>query len=436
MQQNKIYKYVYYLNIFGFLWVLSLSIFNFVPIPYWFRFIGLYVFFVTLAIETVVEKRWKITFSKEKIFYILLIVFFLWGYLYYPWDGSGEYFHYKTEQRLPLLGFGIAGLLGLNKYYSRSLIIYAMMFVSVVVCIFLCSKAGWGSIFFDENRALLFIEMRQKYVNSHMGFNFFLNATIIGMWYMLFHSGRKRSKVQWLFYSLVFIFLSAILLLSEGRSGFACFLIIVSMAIVYECYKRTKWLSVLFAIVCVSLVIFVFVRKLYWKADVFFQATEEEVFADLSESEIGLRSAIEDPRVAYWKSAFELIKEKPIVGYGISGAQERFNQVNTKYVSEAHKNWLLVLKPWYVDAHNQYIQTLMEFGLIGLFLLLAIYIVPVIVSKGKNSLKLVVFFTMMSMFQSMFDMFLTGPFNTIYCILMILCLTIKDDYLSKKESVE
>ena len=114
----------------------------------------------------------------------------------------------------------------------------------------------------------------------------------------------------------------------------------------------------------------------------------------------------------------------------MSNAQEAFDQVNMKYVSEWERQYWTVEHTHYVDCHNQFIQTTLEYGIVGLILLLAIYLSPLFICWGKREWWLAFFFTLISLGQSLFDMFLTGRFNTIYCILLLMTLRIKDDYQS------
>ena len=124
----------------------------------------------------------------------------------------------------------------------------------------------------------------------------------------------------------------------------------------------------------------------------------------------------------------ELIHEKPILGYGISNAQEQFDQVNMKYASEAAVHYWTVIHSHYIDCHNQYIQTTLEYGLIGLILLLGIYILPMVVCWGRREWWLALMLTLICMGQSLFDSFITGKFGIIYCLLFLMVMRMPRDY--------
>ena len=66
--------------------------------------------------------------------------------------------------------------------------------------------------------------------------------------------------------------------------------------------------------------------------------------------------------------------EAPILGRGANDAQEAFNKARTESLDETFKHFWQPTD--FVDSHNQYIQTTMEFNIIEIYLLLFIYFSP------------------------------------------------------------
>jgi len=402
-------KYIHYTNIAGLIWTLCLCIIN-IPLPRWVLYGGLYIFFITWIVECVIEKRWKIRPSREVFVFGLLIVMFACAFIYWPWDGQHIYFQHHLEQRLPLLGFGVVGLFGLNNRYSRAAIINSMIIASVCSVIFLIFKSGWREALFSPNRIEIVSQCRIQYINAHMWYNFFLNSTLIGIWYLLFRAERKPQLWQKIIYPVAALIIFYALLCSDGRSGLFIGLTIVGLMIIVELYKFNSWLGLGFSVIAIASLITV---------GTLHPRMSKEALSD-------------DLRYSYWKSAGELIAQKPVLGYGVSNAQEQFDQVNMKYVSPYDKYYWTVLHHHYVDCHNQYLQTMLEFGIIGLVLLLSVYLSPLVICWGKKEWGLAFFFSLISMWQSLFDVFLTGRFNMIYCILLLMMLTIQKDYSSSE----
>ena len=393
--------------IFGLVWTLCVTIFYSNLVPNIILYGGLALFLICWCIEFVLEQRWHTKPNREWLFYGLLIVFYLWAFLYWPWDGK-VYFQHHLEQRLPLLIFGFIGLWGLNNHFSKAIMINSMVIMSVGSVLLLFSKTGWTELIHTSDSSWLLSATRIKYINAHMGYNFFLNSTLIGMWYLLFHAERKPLLWQKIVYPIAACFIFAALLFSDGRSGFFMSLVIIGMMSSIEIYRWRKWAGIIYAIIVLSVI--PQITTLHPRV-----------------SSLTLSS---DLRYCYWKAASELIQEKPILGYGMSHAQEEFDRVNMKYATDEIRIFWTEEHSHYVDCHNQFIQTTLEYGIFGLILLLAIYLTPLYICRGRNEWWIAFFFTLISMGQSMFDMFITGRFNMIYCILMLMIISIKKDYNS------
>jgi len=392
-------------SVIGLVWTLCVCVFYTDLVPSVLLYGGLSLFLVSWCIEFVMERQWQTKPAREWIFFSLLIVFFLWALLYWPWDGQ-VYFSHHLTQRLPLLAFGLVGLFGLNESHSRATMINAMVLTSVCSVLFIISKAGWQADFMSMERTRQIAQVRIEYINAHMGFNFFLNSTLIGMWYLLFHAERKPRLWQKIVYPIAAVIIFYALLMSDGRSGFFMGLAIVGMMSNIEIYRWRKWVGACYTVVALTCLLAI----------------------SAMHPRINSEKLTTDMRYNYWKVAGELIREKPVFGYGMSRAQEEFDQVNMKYASEEIKYFWTVQHTHYVDCHNQYIQTTLEYGIIGLLLLLAIYLSPLYICWGRHEWWLAFFFTLISMGQSIFDMFLTGRLNMIYCILLLMTIRIKNDY--------
>lgn len=139
----------------------------------------------------------------------------------------------------------------------------------------------------------------------------------------------------------------------------------------------------------------------------------------------------EEPRLFLWESAIPVIKEKPLFGWGVSNAQEQFDTARTKYQTEGFR--LTWMNKGMLDSHNQYLQTTMEFGVFGLLIALFLYIYPIfIVDKNRRSLSFFIIF--LCMYQSVFDMFITGQFSLLFTLLTILILKTENG-LTRRQTV-
>lgn len=108
-------------------------------------------------------------------------------------------------------------------------------------------------------------------------------------------------------------------------------------------------------------------------------------------------------RLLSWDAAVDLIKAKPVLGYGSGDSQEKLN------MAYAQKEYVFPLKESY-NAHNQWLQTWLENGIIGLLLLVILFIILLKqASKDRSLWGFVIAITVVlflnTLFESIFNRF-------------------------------
>ena len=370
-----------------------------------------YVFFFSYVIEFFTDKKWQnFTFDRKTKYFGVILLFFALAFIYYPFEFNTHYFSLLIEKRYPLLGFSIVGIFGLNHFYRLRYFIISITFTSLAIILYLVFiKVGIAEFIKDEN---LFNLSRIKFVNTHMIMNFYINSSIIGIWYLLSRYWTKInlfSKII-LFVSL-FIFLY-ILSISEGRTGFVFGMAISFILVLYELWKKKKALALLFAFLIPWIALAMI--SLHQRMDI-----------ELIKNE---------PRYFLWEAGMSVVKEKPILGHGISSAQIKYDAAREIYQTEAYKNQWVASK--HLDSHSQYIQSWMEFGVLGLILVLFIYLIPFFLVDKKRKIMMLLFIALCA-FQSLFDMFLTGNFSAIFCLWLVFLLLTGDSHkkINKKNRI-
>ncbi|MEI6754749.1 MAG: O-antigen ligase family protein [Paludibacter sp.] len=387
--------YLNYINLFSFLSIAAASIYTYSYVMK----ISLYVFFISYLIEIFIEKKWEtIKFNKKTVYFSIILIFFLFAPISSLFDKTPVYVKYLLERRLPLLGFSIVGLFGLNKLYNIIYLFKTLIISSLVAIIYIIFfRIGINEYVKNTLRADLFQEFRIKYVHGHMMFNFYLNLSIIGIWYILSTTWKKTSWVLISFYCIAFTMFMYILLISEGRTGFTEACILILAVAFFQLWKLKRKA----AIILLILMPFIMYGAI---------SHHRRVNKDYVEIE---------PRLFLYKTAYYLIKEKPVFGYGLSNAQEKFDIERVKYQTEWFRIWSQKINN--VDSHNQYLQTTLEFGFVGLLLLLLIYYFPFLIVNSDRITLLTLFVGLYS-YHSIFDMFITGQFAIVFSILMLLIL--------------
>ncbi len=136
-----------------------------------------------------------------------------------------------------------------------------------------------------------------------------------------------------------------------------------------------------------------------------------------------------EPRLFLWQTALSVIKDKPVFGYGINDGQVRFDETRPQYETEEFRtNWN---SSSHLDSHDQYLQTTLEFGALGMLSLLFLYFFPIfIVDKNKKFLAILIL--SLCAYQSIFDMFVTGPFSMLFGLIIVLLLSVENNIVVHK----
>lgn len=407
--KEKLILAINYINLLSALYIAATSIYY-----YHIQKVGFILFFFTYFIEIFLEKKWEnIQFNKKTLYFGVLLFFFSLALFYYPFD-SEKYFIPLMNKRFSLLGFGVVGLFGLNKKFKLSYFINIFV-VSSVIAIAYVVVMGAGFIDFLKGEAggINFTIFRIEYVNHHMMFNFFLNISFIGVWYML---SRRWKLIHWsvrILYLLSTLLIVYTLAISEGRSGFLAGIFISGGFVFYEIWRRN--------------------RKIGFLA--FFLIPIMLAYMVLHQNRITNMQIKSEQRIFLWNSAIPVIKEKPIFGHGISKAQEKYDISRTEYQTEEFRDYIDFHHTKLNDCHNQYLQTTMEFGAFGLLLLLFIYIFPIFVIDKQRRI-LSILFMFLCLYQSVFDMFVTGQFSGIFGILLICLFSMENDVIRNNQMIE
>jgi O-antigen ligase len=382
------------INIFNLVSILFL-VFVLVIRNYKLQEVAYFMFFISYAIEIITDKKWKtVKLSRKTTYFLMFLVFFLLAFAYYPFESSNHYFKLLIEKRYPLLGFSIVGIFGVNKFYQLKYFTNTLVFTSLAVIFLIFSKINIRDFFDDPN---IFNLARNEIINTHMLVNFYLNSTILGVWYFLSNHWKTTNIFYKLFLIasvLLFIFILAI---SEGRTGFLAGIFVSITILFIELWKKKKKYGIIFLII------------IPWAAALLI-STHNRMDAEDIKSE---------PRYFLWAAGWHVIKDNSVLGQGMSTAQVKYDAAREIYQTEDYKqSWI---KSKHLDSHNQYLQTWMEFGIIGLVLLIYIYFTPLFIISQKRLLLLVLFIILLSV-QSFFDMFITGYFSAFFCIWMLFLL--------------
>jgi O-antigen ligase len=210
---------------------------------------------------------------------------------------------------------------------------------------------------------------------------------------------------MWLWVSLLLFFAGSIYFL-QSRSGILAFSFVLILSLFYylHTHKKTYWYGIggilimfLFAVIIINL----FPSRIGYYVDKI--STEQLQAKDM----LGLRSEI-------WSISYQLAMKHKMLGIGTGYHTEI-------YLTDAEMEIMKHLS--LVNAHNQFLQTFLEHGILGLFLLIFLMAYSfyfAIKTKNYLLLMLIISICINIFFESMFERSRgIFTFSLFYCLFVV-----------------
>jgi O-antigen ligase len=217
-----------------------------------------------------------------------------------------------------------------------------------------------------------------------MIFDFYLNTSLIFLLLLLL----KRKKIVPIFIKIPFFLCGLViygaLFISEGRSGFIAANILIFGMIVYKIWEWRKIAGILVGL-CTPFILFSIISH--------HPRMQNDMVKD-------------EPRLVVWKVSEKIIAEKPYMGYGPSDAQDILMKRSMQDETILNNAYFgsFIKEGGIVNPHNQFLQTSMEFGILGVIVLLFIFLYPIVaIEKGRRIFMF--FFIFITLNQAFFDVF-------------------------------
>lgn len=322
-------------------------------------------------IATLIATPWKqrVAFTKERLGYIAVFIGFYLSYIIatlYSADTGQAVRQLELKVTLFLMPLVMLGSNVVNRFNVHSILktyvvgatlaaTYCLLYAVVHYV-----KTGDSSVFYYSYFS----------VYHHTSyFALYLNMAIAFLMLFIFHSKEKVPK--WYYVSLLILIVSVYQ--SASRAGIFTLIILLVYLVGFITLPKLKWrrtlLYVLFVIGTAMLVI-VPGNKMKGRMEEAFRAMDQENVQKESSSAI---------RILMWKSAFHLIKEQPVLGYGTGDGKEKLlEQFEKDGLTKAYTNDY--------NPHNQYLQTWVTAGLLGVITLILTFLVPGFVALRKGSM--------------------------------------------------
>lgn len=376
-----------------------------------------YIYSLTLIIDIFVNKRYKnVKWFNAKWTFVAMILFYLCIWIWHIFEETNlPYFQTTVEKRIGLLIAGVLGIYtNINPKLKPQYFAIPMMLTGLITFLFILYQIDFWHTSYESLKVYQNIIADYRGIElkiSHMTFNLYMNCAIVFGFYGIITSSKLWKKIIYLLFIIPSIL---IVLTSEGRIGFITILVLLCIMSIYLISKYAKQLLIPLTtfIIIVSYIIFSNHYKI-----------KERGF--------------DDPRINIWELSINVIKEKPILGYGVSDGRSIFveQMFNNNEIKEQY------LTPWFnlypdcnqysIHPHNMFLEIIIEFGIIGFTLILLILFLPLLLNKGQKQMFLSLFILIFT-FQGLTES--PGSHLSMFILSWFLYILILTPISAKKEN--
>ncbi|NPA67929.1 MAG: O-antigen ligase family protein, partial [Chlorobi bacterium] len=201
---------------------------------------------------------------------------------------------------------------------------------------------------------------------------------------LLFYFDEKQkmfnNKTKKILYFFLIAFFSLMIFLLSSRAGLLSVFILFSVQIIRKIYiSKNIFYKISAPVLIFFMLVLVFTNKRIKKTVDKLLTSEEIKKQD---------KKIKTPaRIYLWKASAELIKENFPGGTGYEKFQNRFNE---KY-SEISGRDMADVKKINLNAHNQFLEIFVKYGLAGILISAVLFLYPIFVSFKKKNLLFLAF---------------------------------------------
>ena len=350
------------------------------------------IFVFAAALQTPV--RDSLQRLRKNKFWMVPFVYFLWLICTWFWDTSGG-FTIKQVERYAGLAFIPLGMAIAPPFSRRQLKTTCLAFsvATILICLICLLKS-----YLEYQQTRDYRVFYYHYLSEQMHLNaiFLSNYCLASIFWLLYFGLILRNSLAIALRILIVcavIFLAFLILLLSSKMVIVLGVVAIIFSLIYFGYQKGYLVASITATVLIILGGFFAVRNLsYLKYRL--SVTELKEYQGQADDQNGL--AI---RLLMWKSGLHLIRERPLLGYGLKGGREA---TLIEYKKRGYE--MGYVRKWH--THNQYIETTLMSGIPGLVLLLTIIGVILIAALRTGSYLLllgILHFAFHAMIEAVFE---------------------------------
>jgi O-antigen ligase len=320
----------------------------------------IYVFdfwILTSFIDILLNKRWK-HLGKERnnaIFWIYILLFSYSSFtLFYSQDIYSGWL--IAERQLAILIIPVIGIFGLYNNYDIGSSLKALI-NGLIICSALIIIIMFYQVIITDSSRGSFLFSRARYIQETIGifrhrsyFGLLGSFVLISIYYLL-KTGKLNSleKKTYLLGSLLIV---TVIFISQARISIISIIILAMLILLVEARNLHRWY---FLAILISLFIIA-------GLSIFFIPRYSEIFSFKDHS--GQAVTLAESRYFIWKYCLHALRGKWFFGLGLGDVQ---NVLNNEYIENKFTQGI----DYHLNAHNQFLQAVLEGGGMECILLFA-----------------------------------------------------------------
>ena len=298
-------------------------------------------------------KKDQLSFKKSTIWFFLFFISHLLGVL---WSENLSEAWNDIGMKLSLLAIPLA-LLFVKLNIRRDQLLQLFILGLVVSCVINYSYAIFRSIYNPEDNQWAYFT--ESYFSFQMHRSYYAVYLVIGVIASIHEFARSR-KIGFLFLGLVF---GVAVVQTFSKVGILLLLLSAIPVGIYYAYRMIGSLKtsvLLLATIVIAITVYFSSPKM--------QTRFEKMIGALT-SQSNQKETLEsnNSRVVMWETSLELISEHPIIGSGTGDVMQVLSDRNIR-------NGDILLAEKKLNSHNQYLNSWVQLGLLGLLPLIMIFV--------------------------------------------------------------
>lgn len=359
-----------------------------IPLYIWFVPPFMILWGIIWIIENQMNKTRFKDYQFQRWLFILFVAFFLWQLVSILYSADVKTGWNTIISRLSLILFPLVLFYPGQKIEKNIGVLLKIFAFSTSIFIIICfGNALFNSISYQNGIFMFNSHPKTEYwMNYFYGSYFSINQhpSYLAMYSILsgfisFESGSDNSLKMWKRAGWLIngIFLLASLYFLSSRSGLLSILILLPVYLFYKFYKIKKLLTIISSLLL--LVVSIYIISTNERVKIGISQVSNETFLS------------KDGRISIWSAAFHSIRHNFIFGVGVGDVK---SELMKEYLRQDDKT--LIQNNY--NVHNQYLEILMENGIIGLTLFLSILVIMLYFAFSEGNILYLLFIIMMLVF--------------------------------------